>query len=75
MNIVVSAKIPEELKKKADQYGVKIGSLLRESLEKKIKAIEKERLTLKLDEISDKIGSKVRRQDVVRAVRESRDER
>jgi len=75
MNIVVSAKIPEELKKKADKYGVKIGSILRESLEKKIKAIEKERLSLRLDEVNEKIGAKVRRQDVVKAVRESRDER
>ena len=75
MNIVVSAKIPEELKKKADKYGVKIGSILRESLEKKIKAIEKERLSLRLDEVNEKIGEKVRRKDVVKAVRESRDER
>lgn len=75
MNTVVSAKIPEELKKKADQYGVKIGILLRESLEKKIMTIEKERLALRLDEISEKIGNKIRRQDVVKAVRESRDER
>lgn len=75
MKTVVSAKIPEELKKKADKYSVKIGKLLRDALEEKIKEIEEQELAASLDEIHSKIGPKVRKNDVVKAVRESRNER
>lgn len=75
MSTVVSAKVPEELKKKADKYGVKIGKLVREVLEEKIRAIESQILSSKLDEVSNKIGTKIRKEDVVKAVRSSRDER
>ena len=75
MSTVVSAKIPEELKKKADKYGVKIGKLVREVLEEKIRTIEGQMLSSKLDEVSSKIGSKIRKEDVAKVVRSSRDER
>jgi len=75
MSTVVSAKIPEELKKKADKYGVKIGKLVREVLEEKIRTIEDQMLSSKLDEISSNIGSKIRKEDVAKVVRSSRDER
>jgi hypothetical protein len=75
VNIVVSAKIPEELKKKADKYGVKIGKIVRDALEEKIRTIENQTLSSKLDEISSEIGSKIRKKDIMTAVRSSRDER
>ncbi len=75
MSRVVSAKIPEELKKKADKYGVKIGPLLRDALEAQVSAIESRMLSTNLDEICNKIGPKLRKQDIVKAIRLSRDER
>lgn len=75
MSTVVSAKVPEELKKKADKYGVKIGKLVREVLEEKIRAIESQMLSSALDEVSNKIGTKIKKEDVVKVVRSSRDER
>lgn len=75
MSRVVSAKIPDELKKKADKYGIKIGKLVRDALEAQISAIEHEILASKLDDISNKIGSKITKQDVVNSVRSSRNER
>lgn len=75
MSTVVSAKIPEELKKKADKYGVKIGKLVRDVLEEKIRTIENQMLSAKLDEVSSKIGPKIRKEDVAKVVRSSRDER
>jgi hypothetical protein len=75
MSKVVSAKIPEDLKRKADKYGIKVGVLLRESLEAKINAMEHQMLSSKLDELSSKVGPKIKKQDVVKAVRSSRDER
>ncbi len=75
MSTVVSAKIPEELKKKADKYGIKIGKLLREVLEKKVRVLENQMLSSKLDDLCSKIGPKIRKDDIVKAVRSSRDER
>lgn len=75
MSRVISAKIPEELKKKADKYGVKIGPLLRDALEARVNAIESRMLSTNLDEIGNKIGPKLRKQDIVKAIRLSRDER
>lgn len=75
MSKVVSAKIPEELKKKADKYGVKIGKLVREALEAKVSHIESQLLSSKLDELSSKLGSKIRKEDIVKSVRSTRDER
>jgi hypothetical protein len=75
MSTVVSAKIPEELKKKADMYGIKIGKLVREVLEEKVRIVENQMLSVKLDEVSSKIGSKIRKEDIVKAVRSSRNER
>ncbi|HEX9846148.1 MAG TPA: hypothetical protein VGA92_06750 [Candidatus Nitrosotenuis sp.] len=75
MSKVVSAKVPDELKKKADKYGIKVGALLRESLEAKINAIERQLLSSKLDDLSSKVGSKIKKQDIIKAVRSSRDER
>jgi hypothetical protein len=75
MNKVVSTKIPKELKNKADKYGVKIGNLVRETLEAKVSAIESETLSTKIDDLSSKIGSKIKKGDVVKAIRLSRDEK
>jgi hypothetical protein len=75
MSKVISAKIPEELKKKADKYGIKIGKLVREALEAKVSSIENQMLSSKLGEISNKIGPKITKNDVVKAIRSSRDER
>lgn len=75
MSRVVSAKIPDELKKKADKYGIKIGKLVRDALEAQINAIEHEIVSSKLDDVSSKIGSKITKQDVVKSVRSSRNER
>ena len=75
MSTVVSAKIPKELKKKADKYGIQIGRLVREVLAEKIRTMENQMLSSQLDEISSNIGSKIRKEDVVKVVRSSRDER
>ena len=61
MSTVVSAKIPEELKKKADKYGIQIGRLVREVLTEKIRTMENQMLSSQLDEISSKIGSKIKK--------------
>lgn len=73
MSRAVSAKIPDELKKKADRYGLKIGKLPRETLEAKISAIESQMLSSRLDGLSSSIGSRIAKKDVIKSVRSSRE--
>lgn len=75
MSVGVSAKIPEEMKDKADKYNIKIGKLLRTALAEEIKTIENQMLSDKIDQIQSKIGTKITKEDVVKAARSSRDER
>jgi hypothetical protein len=75
MSTTISAKIPEKLKEKADKYGLKIGPLVRDALEAKIRDIERQALSTSLAEICNKLGPKIRKEDVVKAVRQSRNER
>jgi L-lactate utilization protein LutC len=74
VNIVVSAKIPKELKEKAMRYGVKLSQTFRDALEQKINEIERKEKADKVRELRKSIG-KVDKSDVVKAVRASRDER
>ena len=75
MNTVISAKIPEELKKKADRYGIRIGELVREAIKEKVSAVEDQMLSAQLDDICGKVGAKIRKGDVTRLIRSSRNER
>lgn len=74
MNIVVSAKIPKDLKEKATRYGIEISKTFREALEKKVLEAERERNGKKMTRLRSSIGH-IERKDVTRAVRASRDER
>lgn len=74
MSIVVSAKIPKELKKKATRYGIQISKTVRDALEEKIRAIEEKELGKNMDELRSTLGH-LKKNDIVKAVRASRDER
>ena len=75
MSVVISAKVPKELKQKAKRYGLKIGKLVRKTLEKEIRRIEQEKLSKDLDELSHTLKGRLSRDDIAKAVRTSRDER
>lgn len=75
MSTVVSAKIPIELKKKADKYKIQVGKTLRKALEEKISTLEKIELSSKLDDISKTMGCKISKKDIIDTIRESRDKR
>ena len=72
--VTVSAKIDEELRKKLAELGIKPSKVIRESLEKEVEEKTKELLCKKADEAS-KIISKVGKDEWVKAIRESREER
>ncbi|MGH9909964.1 MAG: hypothetical protein ACRD32_04930 [Nitrososphaerales archaeon] len=75
MSTVISAKIPKNLKEKAKRYGVKIGEVVRKALEEEVKRVEEKELSKDLDELSNMLKDRIRKDDVVKAVRSSRNER
>ncbi len=74
MSTVISAKIPKKLKKKVSQYGIKISQTVREALEEKVRIIEERELGKNMDELSLALGH-LKKHDIVKVVRASRDER
>ena len=74
MQEVVSAKIQKELKERARKYGINISGLVRSALEAEVARIEEKELRKRLDELSASLRNRLSVKDVVRAVRETRDE-
>ena len=75
MSVVVSAKVPRELRERARRYGISISKLVRRTLEAEVAKAEEEKLRSALDEVSHKLKGRVTKEDLVRAVRESREGR
>ncbi len=74
MSTVVSAKIPKKLKEKATRYGIEISRTVRDALEEKIKVIEEKELAKNMDELRSTLAH-LKKNDIVKAVRASRNER
>ncbi len=75
MSVVVSAKVPKELRERARRYGISISKVVRRTLEAEVAKAEEEKLRTALDEVSRRLKRKVAKEDLVRAVRESREGR
>lgn len=75
MSTVISAKIPKDLKQKVKRYGVKIGEVVRKALEEEVKRVEEKELSKNLDELSSMLRDHLTKDDVIKAVRSSRNER
>ena len=72
--VTVTAKIPAELKKKLTKLGVNVSELTREALQREVERLERERLR-RLAEEASKILQKVPAEEIVEAVRASRENR
>jgi post-segregation antitoxin (ccd killing protein) len=72
--VTVTAKIPAELKKKLTKLGVNVSELTREALQREVERLERERLR-NLAEEASKILQKVPAEEIVEAVRASRENR
>ena len=75
MSVVISAKVPRELKERARRAGIPISELVRRTLEVEVAKVEQEKLRNELDDVSRKLKGMVSTEDVVKAVRNSRDKR
>lgn len=72
--VTVTAKIPEELKKRLEGLDVNVSGLIREVLEREVERMEMERLRRMAGE-AGKILRKIPSEELVRVIRESREER
>ena len=72
--VTVSAKIDVELRKKLAELGVKPSEAIRRALEREVKERTREKLQETIKNASV-ILSKIDREDWVKSIRESRDER
>lgn len=72
--VTISAKIDVELRRKLAELGIKPSEAIRRALEEEVEKKMRERLYEMMEKAST-ILSKVSKEDWVKAVRESRDER
>jgi translation initiation factor IF-2 len=75
MSTTVSAKIPRALRERLREKGVNVSSVVRKALEKELQMLEEAEIKGKLDSLKTSLVGKVSKNDVVKAVRSSRDER
>jgi post-segregation antitoxin (ccd killing protein) len=72
--VTVTAKIPAELKKKLTKLGVNVSELTREALQREVERLERDRRR-RLAEEASKILQKIPAEEIVEAVRASRENR
>ncbi|MEM3602403.1 MAG: hypothetical protein QXN87_07005 [Candidatus Bathyarchaeia archaeon] len=72
--VTVSAKIDEELRKKLAELGIKPSEVIRKSLKKEVEERMKQQLYKKIEEAS-KIIKKIDKEEWIKTIRESREER
>ena len=72
--VTVSAKIPKEKKEKMDELGISPSEVFKKAVDREIEEKEREKVIHKLDEARP-ILMKTSKEEWVRAIRESRDER
>ncbi|HUV33830.1 MAG TPA: hypothetical protein VMW22_02795 [Candidatus Desulfaltia sp.] len=70
----VSARIPPELKEKIDKYNVKTSEVIREALQEEVRRRELEELKQQVKEL-EPLLKKFTTEEVVRMIREDRDQR
>ena len=71
--VTVSAKVPYELREKAAKLGINVNQLIRRALEEEVKRREREQLRVMAREASE-ILSKIPEEEIVKIIRESREE-
>ncbi|MGA2198476.1 MAG: hypothetical protein ABSG45_00915 [Nitrososphaerales archaeon] len=72
--VTVSAKVPEELRRKMAELGIVPSNVIREAIEAAVREREREELLKRAESVGG-IIRKVRKEDWVRGIREDRDAR
>ena len=74
MSEVVTVRVDKALKEKIKKYKISVSKITREALEEEIKKKEKQELTNAINEMKT-ILQKIPDDEIVKAIRESRDQR
>jgi post-segregation antitoxin (ccd killing protein) len=75
LSSTVSAKIPKKLREKLEAQHVNVSAVVRQALQEEVDRREEEELRTNLDELNLSLRGRLTREDIVTAVRSSRDER
>jgi antitoxin CcdA len=74
-SVTISVKVPAELKEKVDKYRIKVSETLRQALEREVQRREDEDMKTMLGKISAQLKGRLTAEEIVTAVRETREER
>ncbi len=74
MSVVVSVRVPRELKEEAERLGIRVSEVLRRALEEEVRRRRLELLSKELDKVSE-VLEKINVKRFVRHVREDREGR
>ncbi len=72
--VTITARIPEELKKRLTELGVNLSSLVRQSLEKELKRLEMQRLQERAEDAAH-ILERIPADEIIEAIRAGRESR
>jgi hypothetical protein len=73
-SVVISVRIPEELKKELEKYNIDEAEVIRRALINEVKKAKAKELEKEAKEIKE-VLSKIPIEDVIKEIREDRDER
>ena len=74
MTTTVSAKIPDDLKEAVDQADINVSGVIRDALEAEVTERRREQLRRDAAELGERIDGSVTTDEIVTAVRETRQE-
>ena len=70
----ITVRIPDELKKELEDTGVKISEVTRKALENEVKRIQEQRAKKAAMRLSELLSA-IPDEDIIKAIRETRDQR
>ena len=73
-SVVISVRIPEELKEELEKYNIDEAEVIRRALVNEVKKAKAKELEKEAEEIKE-VLSKIPIEDVIKEIREDRDER
>ena len=75
MTSTVSAKIPDELKENLEEEDINVSEVIRDALEREVRERRRDALRNDASSLREDIGDGVETDEIVSAVRETREER
>ncbi|MFC6768644.1 hypothetical protein [Natrinema soli] len=72
--LTVSAKIPDDLKKELEREDINVSEVIRTALEEEITERRREKLRRDVDSLREKVDDGIETDEIIEAVRETRQE-